>query len=148
LVFGVEPLGDDAFEAVGFYGLDDLAECAGQGLGEEDAGFAEEFFECGPAFAEWAVLEVLAVQVEQVEGVVGEGPAGWQERAVLQHLEGWFALGVDGDGFAVEDEGGGFYFGNAGGDFGELAGKIVSAAGIEADFVGVFNGLEAVAVEF
>ena len=30
LVFGVEPLGDDAFESVGFYGVNDLCECAWQ----------------------------------------------------------------------------------------------------------------------
>jgi hypothetical protein len=78
LVFGVESFGDDAFEAVGFYGLHDLAECAGQGLGEEDAGFGEEFFEHGATFAQRAVFEVVAVKVEEVEGVVGEGPTGWK----------------------------------------------------------------------
>ena len=45
-------------------------------------------------------------------------------------------------------EGGGFDFGNCGGDFGEFAGEVVSAAGVETDFVAVFNGLQAVAVEF
>jgi len=55
-----------------------LAECAGQGLREENARLWQEFFEQGAANAEGAVFEVLAVQVEQVEGVVGEGPAGWK----------------------------------------------------------------------
>jgi hypothetical protein len=39
-------------------------------LGEEDAGFAEEFLEWAPAFSEWKVFEVQAVQVQEVESVV------------------------------------------------------------------------------
>ena len=117
-------------------------------MGQEHTGVAEQVFQQGPALTQGAVFEVFTVQVEEVERVVNECAARRQPRAVLQHLEGGLALLVDRDGLAVEDEGGGFYLGNVGGDFGEFAGEIVAASGVEPDFVAVFNGLESVAVEF
>jgi len=68
--------------------------------------------------------------------------------AVLEHLEGWLSVAVDHDGLAVENDRSRFDFGNGGGDSGKFPGKVVTAAREQAHFFGVFNGLEAVAVEF
>jgi hypothetical protein len=46
----------NAFKAVSFYSLQDLAEGAGQRLGEEDTGFAKDLIEQGPAFSERTVF--------------------------------------------------------------------------------------------
>lgn len=108
----------------------------------------EEFFQKGPPLTEWAVFEVGAVEVEEVECVVHQRPTGGKVRAVLEHLKGRLSLVVNHDGLAVQNERALFDFRNVGGDFGEFPREVVATAGEQAHFFAVLNGLETVPVEF